>query len=130
MQQGEACRQTRWRRHRQVKPRHHAREHVDRQRDPWAPDGLAGFFIDNHNVYPSMVDLNDLERSRCDIVAGHRLRGLDRGLVLAAQRHRAHVKVFDPRLDRRQFAGANPISRQRSRISCTSRPNFGFSGFR
>ena len=83
-----------------MKPSHHAREHIDRQRDPWAPDGLTGFFIDDHYVHPSMVDLDDSERLRRNVVMGRRLRGLDRGLVLAALRYDAHVEIFNPRLNR------------------------------
>jgi len=82
-----------------MKSRHHPREHVDRKGGPGPSDRIAGFFVHGHHVHSGVIDLNDGERARGDIVARRRLRGFDRGLVSSAQRHRARVEIFDPRFD-------------------------------
>ncbi|MGJ0395428.1 MAG: hypothetical protein ACR65U_04260 [Methylocystis sp.] len=59
MKQTKTYGQTRWGVHCQIEARHHATEHVNRERQPRATDWFARFFIDDDDVRSGMINLDN-----------------------------------------------------------------------
>jgi hypothetical protein len=83
-----------------VEASHHAGQHVDSERDPRAPDGLAALLVNHDDVDLGMVDLDDFQRSTGGVFARRCCHGPKRLGVFSAHRLDPLIDELQTRLDR------------------------------